>query len=423
MRAASAASSTGGAAELASVLATRPDVTTPESHAHGYHPYNNNNNNNSNTSSPHLSHTLRQLRRTVDQMDLHQRISIMEAFHKLSRVASVEQQQAAHVMHPSPRGKRSLRSLTNSPSPKHRPTEDRVCKDILNLLYSPRVTAPHPSPMPGRAFVGLPSPLVIGVPHSAHLNVNGAQRSSAEEAAAAAAGTSLRQQQPSIMSSPVAGMDHGQMDTLLLEPSHSSQMQMQMTYQDMHTPVKNYLYVAGGGAAPHSIPASERGDSTGAESTFSSPMIALDQLDSESERDAAAGSALALTGAFVHGITISSGASSPASTPSNACSEQTSPAPTDSSLSVSNDTHSLSGLSSKTFPAHCFPSPESSVIPPPQLQPLQSNPLSPDPKPAADSNTNNTNNNNNSTRSYGDEVAEKQRNSELRTRTTAAARG
>ena len=338
-RAASAAAATHGAAELASALASKEAGvasmhTTPESH--GYHPY---------SHSPNVSSTLTQLRRTVDQLDLHQRISIMEAFHKLSRVASAEKQQQASPMQPSPRGKR-LRSATNSPSPKQLlSASDRVCKDILSLLYSPQtVRAPHPSPMPNAVFVGVPSPLVIGIASNAHAAAIKQPRSAEMEAAAAAA--SGRPPVPSIMHSPVAG---DEMRHLELEPTHQ-----------VHTPVKTSLLFSLNPTVPRRL------DSASVDSSLSSPgMTDTDGCES----DAAAGSALALTGAFVHGI--SSGASSPASTPSGPGSEQTSPsAPTESTSSSSSavhSTHSTLYVPHPRFPAHCFP--DSSVLraPPPFL--------------------------------------------------------
>lgn len=338
-RAASAAAATHGAAELASALASKENSaasmhTTPESH--GYHPY---------SHSPHLSSTLTHLRRTVDQLDLHQRISIMEAFHKLSRVASAEQQQHASPMQPSPRGKR-LRSATNSPSPKQLlSASDRVCKDILSLLYSPQQTirAPHPSPMPNALFVGVPSPLVIGIASNAHAGAIKQQRSAEMEAAAAAA--SGRPPVPSIMHSPIAGDD--EMRHLELEPTHA-----------VRTPVKTSLLFSLNPPVPRRL------DSASVDSSLSSPAM----TDADGcESDAAAGSALAMTGAFVHGI--SSGASSPASTPSGPCSEQTSPsAPTESMSTASSAVHSTSStlfVPHPRFPSHCFPASSVLRAPPP----------------------------------------------------------
>ena len=347
VRASSAAAATGPAAELASALAAAGPhaATTPESH--GYHPYG--------SGPQQLSSTLRQLRRTVDQLDLHARISIMEAFNKLSRVAMVEQQAAATqamMGAPSPRGKR-LRSLTNSPSPKHKPIEENV-KDILSLLYSPRLTAPHPSPNHAAPLHrGLPSPLVIGIAsHAAQqLTPNGStltheqlplqrQRSAAEVEAAAAANNYLVPPPPSIMSSPVS-----QMDTLELEPgyhAHGAQTPMKSTFfyaqqqQPSTPPQQSGAYSRGRGA-----------DSVSIESAVSSPVAMSTDVDG-SESDAAACSALSLTGAFVHAA-ISSGASSPASTPSGA-SEQTSPSGDANSLPLDRALHG-----SRVFPAHCFP--------------------------------------------------------------------
>jgi len=403
-RAASAAAATGSAAELASALA-RGDGGSPHTHtstpeSHGYHPYSQH----TPPSATHLSSTLRALRRTVDQLDVHQRISIMEAFHKLSRVASVEhaqQQQAQQAaaaavvlgVSASPRGKR-LRSHNNSPSPKLKPVEDRVCKDILSLLYSPRITAPHPSPaVAGGGNMGMPSPLVIGLPgapQSAGTNHAGAHRSVADReaslaAAAADAAThngSTLHVPSSLLASPTA------MDTLELEPSSHQMLQMQL-----HPPGSGSGGSGNGGSGnflsvPHSIPLHQpvrslvesqqqssmsNASMSVADSVLSSPVpgnggemggIGSDSLASvHSLLNDGSTSALALTGSFVHGIELR-GASSPSPAPTTpsggACSEQTSPsAPTESSdgrSTTGSGGGSVGGLPPPRFPAYCHPS-------------------------------------------------------------------
>jgi hypothetical protein len=370
-------------------------------------------------------------------LDVHQRISIMEAFHKLSRVASVElaaqqqqQQQLAAAtvlgVSASPRGKR-LRSHNNSPSPKHKPVEDRVCKDILSLLYSPRITAPHPSPAVGAGgfATGIPSPLAIGLPGAAHHTTASGHRSVADREAASAAaangglgGGSSLHVPPSLLGSPTP------METLApleLEPS-SHQPQEKSTY--------SYASSADVVAGPSSSLLSS-----------SSPAVMVTDVVVSSSASSAAdtnndgtGSALALTGSFVQGLGISSGASSPNTTP-GACSEQTSPsAPTESSdRSTSGGRAAGRGagvapLPPPRFPAHCNPSfadgvpvsvSSSSVDPPPSASRGSSaqsesvvssnadSPESPDP---------------NSSRmdQCTPDVAEKQR---MMRRTTAAAQG
>ncbi|MDR3473745.1 MAG: hypothetical protein P4M09_18980 [Devosia sp.] len=296
-RAASAAATTGNAAELASAIA-REGAATPEKE-HGYHPY-------SGAGNANLTSALRQLRRTVDQLDLHQRISIMEAFHRLSRTAIAEHQQTMST----PRGKGKLRSATNSPSPKHKPVhEDKVCSNILSLLYSPRITAPHPSPsyqMSGLA-IGVPSPLAIGLP------LHGAGVSSIQARTLGVPGAIP-------------------MDTLELGATHAS---------DAASMSKSYLFSS---MSPEPTPPIE-------ESLFHSPVQSPNSHMADGSESEAGGvhSALALNGTFVNGL--SSGASSPAS--STPPSEQTSPsAPTDGGSTY---TTSERSQHMDQFPSHCFP--------------------------------------------------------------------
>lgn len=310
-RAASAAAATGSAAELASALAMGGQgsvPTTPDTH-HGYHPYNGAHGGTQNG----LTSTLRQLRRTVDQLDLHQRISIMEAFHRLSRATLAEHAAAAQAL--TPRGKGKLRSATNSPSPKQKPMEDKVCSNILSLLYSPRLTAPHPSPsfQMSALHLGVPSPLRIGVSHHTHhaaLQANGERGEPMET--------------NSVLESGLSSV--GGMDTLELG-AHAG---------TTHTPMrKSYLFASS--PEPMASPMDEQ--------VFTPNSIMVTDPDGS---ESVSANSFALTGAFAGAL--SSGSSSPASSsPSEPPSEQTSPsAPTDSSYSVDRSQSRL-----ERFPSHC----------------------------------------------------------------------
>lgn len=315
-RASSAAASTGSAAELASALANAQTPSTPESH--GYHPY-------QNGSSASLTNTLRQLRRTVDQLDLHQRISIMEAFHRLSRVAMAEQQQAL-----TPRGKGKLRSATNSPSPKMKPLEDKVCSNIMNLLYSPRITAPHPSPsfaMSGLHIgVPVPSPLRIGVSH-AQIRAN---NNNHENGSTAMDTNSSEDTLPTILSSPI--------DPLELGAVHLNPIR------------KSYLFTP---ASPVD-PMSEVSPSPIDGEVFSPSILVTDPDGSESEAGGL-NSSLALTGAFVQGLSNASSPSNETSSPSAPPSEQTSPSGTSTISSVTTNERTQSGSEEHTFATHGYP--------------------------------------------------------------------